>query len=154
MIYLLTISLILLTVISILAVIKSDLKGWATAVIIPFLLFNVGFSWHTIESIKGEPALVELHGEMEFLFAVINRPTIYVLVREPGKENPRYYAIPYSEKTANDMTKAMRSTKNGERMMVKASKGDGTAGERNPQQRFEFYRFQHEELMPKHTEEK
>jgi hypothetical protein len=148
MIYLLAISLLLLTVISVLAVARSNLRTPVIYLLIPFLIFNLGFGWHTMEELKGRPAHSEIDQEMEFLFALVAKPTIYILVREKNSSEPKYYAVPYSDKNEEAIRRAMEAVKKGSRMMLRPGTKN-FLGERNNFRSFEFYQFQHEHAMPK-----
>jgi hypothetical protein len=86
---------------------------------VPFLLFNIGFGWHTISDLLGKPRYSTIPDHSQFLYAVVSNRWIYLLVAEPDTPQPTYYKIPYSEKLEQQLNKANEKTKNSERVMLK-----------------------------------
>ena len=149
MLYLLSISLTVLTVIGILAALRARLPAMLLVLLIPFMIFNAGFSWHTIESLKGMPLHSTPRDDSRFLWAQIGRPYIYVVAQHSDQPNPRFYAMPYSDEAAKKIAAAMRATAQGLTMMMRFP---GRSDRGNPgadQPEIEFYQFRHEELVPK-----
>lgn len=147
MIYLLALSLMVLVITSILAIIKSDMRARTMAWIIPLLVFNVGFSWHTIDALRGQPTQAAIQGEHELIFVHISRPNILLLVQS-GAAVPVYHALPYSDRLARDLTAAQKSIQGGQKTMMRPRDRSGS-GDPIPDHHYEFYPFDHEHVMPK-----
>ena len=142
MIYLLTASLLLLTILVILIAIRQKFRVWIMVFIIPFLIFNIGFSYHTINELWGYPKEGYPKGEVELLAHKIEKPNVYILVREQSGKT-RLYLIPYTKKTEEDLKGAGQKMKKGQRMMMK------NQGHNTQESKFEFYSWQPAESMPK-----
>jgi len=119
MIILLTISLVTLSVLVLLIQIRYKTRSWLILLLVPFLLFNIGFSWHTVSDLLGKPRHSTIQDHSQFLYAVVSNRWIYLLVAEPDTPQPIYYKIPYSEKLEQQLNKANEKAKNGERVMLK-----------------------------------
>ena len=142
MIYLLTFSLLLLTILVILIAIRQKFRIWILLLIIPFLIFNIGFSYHTINELWGYPKQGYPQGEVELLTHKIEKPNVYILVREQNGK-ARLYLIPYTKKTEEGLTGASQKMKKGQRMMMK------NQGHNTQESKFEFYSWKPAESMPK-----
>jgi hypothetical protein len=110
--------------------------------IIPFLIFNIGFSYHTINELWGYPKEGYPKGEVELLAHKIEKPNVYILVREQSGK-ARLYLIPYTKKTEEGLNGASQKMKKGQRMMMK------NQGHNTQESKFEFYSWKPAESMPK-----
>ena len=142
MIYLLTASLLLLTILVILIAIRQKFRVWIMLFIIPFLIFNIGFSYHTINELWGYAKEGYPKGEVELLAHKIEKPNVYILVREQSGK-ARLYLIPYTKKTEEGLNGASQKMKKGQRMMMK------NQGHNTQESKFEFYSWKPAESMPK-----
>ena len=149
MIYLLTVSLLILVILATMAIVKSKFNIILTATIIPFLIFNAGFSWHTISELRGSPRDGYPVGQVQLLYAAVQQPKIYLLVNHENEKSPTLYAIPYSEEDARKLAKAMGDIKDGQTVMARLQNKDH--GNNSNDQEMIYYRFNHEEQMPKDT---
>jgi len=142
MIYLLTFSLLILTVLVIIISIRQKFRTWIIVFIIPFLIFNIGFSYHTLNELWGYAKQGYPKGELELLAYKIEKPEVYIMVREQTGKT-RLHVIPYNKKIEEDLDGAGREMKKGQRIMVKNN------GTENQQSRLEFYSWLPAESMPK-----
>ena len=142
MIYLLTASLLLLTVLVIIITIRQRFRTWIVLLIIPFLVFNIGFSYHTVNELWGYAKQGYPREEVELLAYKIEKPDIYVMVREKNGK-ARLHLIPYTKKTEDDLNGAGREMKKGQRIMMK------NRGHDIQESRVEFYSWRPAESMPK-----
>lgn len=143
MIYMLTASLLLLTILVIITTIRSRLRTWMYVLIIPFLIFNIGFTYHSIKELWGYPVKGFPKYEVELLAFKIEQPNVYVMVREPSG-SPRLYMIPYNKKEEEGLQSANRDMRKGVRVMMKGSM-------EQEESRFEIYPWKPSEMMPKET---
>lgn len=142
MIYLLSVSIVVLFLLVIVAVWRSGFKHWSLWIIIPFLVFNLGFSWHSISSLMGYPYDNTPPNEHQLLHFVVSKPDIYVLAKGP-KEEPRLYVFDYSEETAKRLSEAKKQMQGGQTVLIKKDvKPNGNT-------ELKFYNFSVQEAYPK-----
>lgn len=142
MIYVLTASLLILTIIVIAIAIHSQFRVWIMALLIPFLIFNIGFSYHTIKELWGYPVEESPKTEVELLSYKIAQPNIFLMVRQPDGR-VRLYQIPYTKKTEEELKGAGQAMKKGQRIMMK------NHGRQDQESKVEFYSWKPEEHFPK-----
>jgi hypothetical protein len=142
MIYLLTASLLLLAVLVIIIAIRQKFRVWIILFIIPFLIFNIGFSYHTLNELWGYPKEGYPKEEVELLAYKIEKPNVYIMVREQSGRT-RLHLIPYSKKAEEDLEGAGKEMKKGQRMMMK------NRGHDDQESRVEYYSWRPAESMPK-----
>ena len=144
MIYALVASLILLTlmVIGLFITMRTTPFKWTSYFIIPFLLFNIGFSWHTIDDLLGRAAERIPQGQFELLAVFTEKPFIYVVVREEGTRDPTFHKIPDTKENRKKGAEAKELLKKGIKLQGKFKPGNLTPG-------FEFYKWNHQAEMPK-----
>ena len=142
MIYLLSVSIVLLFILTIIALWRSGFKHWSLWIIIPFLIFNLGFAWHSISSLLGYPYNGLPPSEHRLLHYIIAKPDIYILAQENNKE-PRLYVFDYDPETAKKLTAAARDMDAGQNVVIKQQ------NKFNNESSLEFYNFQLQEHYPK-----
>lgn len=143
MIYLLAASLLLLTILVLIIVVRQKFRVWILVFIIPFLIFNIGFSYHTINELWGYPKQGYPAEEVELLAYKVEKPTVFIMVRERSGRT-RLYAIPYTKKTEEELEGAGKQIKKGQRMMIK------NQGRKVDQEsKFELYSWKPADVMPK-----
>lgn len=142
MIYLLTATVFLMAVLIITVLIRQRFSGLLMAVLIPFLIFNTGFTYHTISELWGYAKTALPREEVELLAYKIQRPDIYIMVREQSGR-VRLHQIPYTKNTEDDLNGAGQQIKQGQRVMMRTRGHDG------PESRTEFYNWRPAEQMPK-----
>jgi hypothetical protein len=144
MIILLAISLIILTVFVIISLIRTKFNTLIMVVITPFLLFNIGFGWHTINELWGSAK----HGfplqEVEIVSVHMAKPKIYIMIRRKETGEVRLHTIDSTKENEKRLSEAKEKIKNGQRMMAKADK----ARSDEPQE-IVVYKWNHLESLPK-----
>jgi len=141
MIYLFSVSIIMLFVFTIIAAWRTGIRHWSLWVIIPFLIFNLGFSWYTISSLKGYPYAAYPPGDHQLLYFAEAKPVIYILTQGPKKE-PRLYVVDHSDELSKKLAQAGKQLKNGQTVMTRRT-GNLNQGE------LEFYNFELQKSYPK-----
>jgi hypothetical protein len=141
MIYLLSLSTIVLFLLVIVALWRSGFKHWSLWIIIPFLVFNLGFSWYSISSLLGYPYANTPPSEHQLLHYIVAKPKIYVLAVGKG-EDPRFYVFDYDPETAKKLSQAGREMESGQRVMIRENK-------LNSNGKLEFYNFDIQQNYPK-----
>lgn len=144
MIYLLTFSLLLLTVLVLTIAISARYRIWILALIIPFLVFNIGFTYHTVQELWGYPVKGYPQGEVELLASKIEKPDVLIVVRYPDGRT-RLHQIPYTKRDEEQLSSANRELRKGRRIMMN---NRGQAQE----SRFELYPWKPSEMMPKEAQ--
>jgi len=113
-------------------------------VITPFLLFNIGFGWHTINELWGSAK----HGfplqEVEIVSVHMAKPKIYIMIRRKETGEVRLHTIDSTKENEKRLSEAKEKIKNGQRMMAKADK----ARSDEPQE-IVVYKWNHLESLPK-----
>jgi hypothetical protein len=142
MIYLLTVSIILLFVLAIMAVWRTGFRHWSFWIVIPFFVFNLGFVWHTISTLKGYPYQGMPPSEHQLLFFVVSKPDIYLLARGNNKP-PRLYVVDYSEELSKKLSQAGQQMNDGQTVLVNRKKNLLS------QDSLEFYNFDLQTRYPK-----
>lgn len=128
----LTASLIILGVLVILMAMEyRRIRPWLI-VLIPFILFNLGFTWYNLQQLAGYPSNGTIKDNSYVLHATTARPWIYVSVWQPQDDHPRLYQLPYSKKLEDQLEKIMAQMQKGQRVLIKKSQ-DNSAGD------YEFY---------------
>ena len=118
MIYMLAASLLLLTVL-VLVIIITNASKWnslAVMVIVPFLLFNIGFSWYTIDEMWGQAKEGLPEHKVFVLHAYVEKPWIFVTIKD--KEDIRLRKIPYTKSNQKKMSEATEKLKTGKKVQV------------------------------------
>lgn len=144
MIYLLTASLLALTILTIITSIRARYRTWILILLIPFLVFNIGFTYHTIQELWGYPVKDYPKGEVELLAAKIEQPNVLIMVRYPDGRS-RLHQIPYTKRDEEQLSGAAREIRQGRRVMM------NNLGQ-NQESRFELYPWKPSEMMPKEAQ--
>lgn len=148
MILLLSISLFLLTILVIILVIKLNWNSLISLILIPFLIFNIGFSWYSVNELWGQARAESPPKDAEILYMGIQKPWVYMLVKEKSEENnrePLFFKIPYSIEIEKEMAKAQKELKNGQKIFL----NDKIKKNQEKETHFEWYKWNHLEAMPK-----
>jgi len=141
MIYLLSLSIIVLFLLVIVAIWRSGFKHWSLWIIVPFLVFNLGFSWYSISSLLGYAYENTPPSEHQLLHFIVAKPKIYVLAVGKG-EDPRFYEFDYDAETAKKLSQAGREMESGQRVMIRKDT-------LNSKGKLEFYNFDIQQTYPK-----
>lgn len=144
MIYMLSVSLLVLFLMIIWISWNQGFRNSVLWALIPFLLFNFGFAWHTLSDLKGWP----YHGtpvqESKLIAAQVQKPWIYILA-QASEHEPRLYAIPYSPEKAERIQKAAKQAADGQQMMIRSNMNNDS-GE------LIIYKFNHLTNYSKHDD--
>lgn len=144
MIYLLTASLLILAVLVLILAIRAKYRTWTLILIIPFLVFNIGFTYHTVQELWGYPVKGYPQGEVELLAAKIEQPNVLIVVRYPDGRS-RLHQIPYTKQNEEQLLGANRELRKGRRIMMNNSG-------QTKESRFELYPWKPSEMMPKESQ--
>lgn len=144
MIYLTVTSLFLLTVIVLILLVKQRWNVVLTVVLVPFLLFNVAFSWHTIESLWGQPREGLPEDSFQIIYQKSDKPWIYLLVVEPEVDYPIFRKIPWTKQNQETLEKGQRAKKEGKVMIAKKKETADSSDEQ-----IELYEWDFKRSMPK-----
>ena len=124
--------------------IRSRYRVWIFLFIIPFLVFNIGFTYHTVEELWGYPVRGYPQGEVELLAAKVEQPNVLIVVRYSDGRT-RLHQIPYTKRDEEQLSGANRELRKGRRIMMN---NRGQAQE----SRFELYPWKPSEMMPKEAQ--
>lgn len=136
-------SLMLLTIILLVVMIKGKWNGVLMAILVPFLLFNVAFSWHTINELWGQPREGLPEDSFQILYSKSAKPWIYLLTNEPDTDYPVFRKIPWSEQSQKELDKGIKARKEGKRVLAKKKL------EANTETQIELYEWNAQTEMPK-----
>ena len=141
-------SLMAMAIVTIIAAIRLK-KNWIVFILIPLLVFNVGFSWHTIDKLWGTPR----HGfpdvEVEIIAMKVNKPWAYFLVKEPNEEHPTLYMKPWTKELEKKMTEGQRKMKAGKKVVGKEKKPEQRGMTQDPGEMLLYEWNYKQEMVPK-----
>ena len=100
MIYVASILLFLLAVVSVYALIKSKGNMIALFFLIPVILSSSIYTGYSIYVLQGTPIYSLPEGKVELVWAEMQKPNIVFLVRHEDSTIPKYYRIPYTKENA------------------------------------------------------
>ena len=150
MIFLLYLSLLLITGTALWAIISLPKQYLFKAFYIPIVLVTVLLLYYTYHGILGYATKEKPPEVMQYLHHETNRDTdlIYLLIVEAGKDEPRMYVLPYNEELekklkANGEARGIGIQVYGKLLQVQARRGDEDRGE------WIWYDMSPEEVMPK-----
>jgi len=148
MIYVASILLFLLAVVSVYALIKSKGNTLVLFFLIPIILSSSLYTGYSIYVLQGTPIHSLPEGKVELIWAEMQKPDIVFLVRHEDSTIPKYYRIPYTKENAKLLSN----------LNELASKGNPQKGEFQPPQKggaitvnqdVSFDRISREPLPPK-----
>ena len=150
MIFLLYLSLLLITGTALWAIISLPKQYLFKAFYIPIVLVTVLLLYYTYHGILGYATKEKPPEVMQYLHHETNRDTdlIYLLIVAPGKNEPRMYVLPYNKELEEKLkgNKEARGTGiqvYGKLLQVQARRGEEDRGE------WIWYDMSPEEVMPK-----
>lgn len=100
MIYVASILLFLLAVVSVYALIKSKGNMIALFFLIPVILSSSLYTGYSIYVLQGTPIYSLPEGKVELVWAEMQKPDIVFLVRHEESPIPKYHRIPYTKENA------------------------------------------------------
>ena len=139
-------SFLLLSILVLVVIIKEKWNAILIAIIIPFLLFNIAFSWKTINDLWGQPkkGLPDDTVEFTILFSKVQKPSIYLLISRKDIDYPVYHTIPWTKQNEEALQKGERAKKEGKKMVAKKKKTQN-----NNDVQLELYEWNHLVELPK-----
>jgi hypothetical protein len=144
MLILLAISLIILTLFVIISLIRTKFNSIIIIIVTPFLLFNIGFGWHTINELWGSAKHGFPKEEVEIVAVHMAKPEIFVVIKRKEDQKIRLHAIPATKENEKRLSDAKEKIKKGQRMMAK-----GNDENNNDSQDVIVYKWNHMESLPK-----
>ena len=145
MIFALATSLLILTVLVLVMFILtkgSRLKQWIVYLVVPFLLFNIGFSWHTVHEMLGQATISLPKGKFDVMSVSKLGENLYIVVKQQDKDEPTFHTIPNTEKNKKQFEKAQKMLKKNIPV-----KGEFTLEQSEAQ--LNLYQWDHQKAMPK-----
>ena len=104
-----------MAVLTVYAMIQLGKNNVITFFLIPLALVSSIFTAYTIFALQGTPVAGIPKGEVAVLWAEVQKPHIYFLVRHSGEETrPVYHSIPYTEDNAKKMNELAKKAARGQ----------------------------------------
>lgn len=145
MIFALATSLLVLTVLVLVIFILTKggrLKQWVVYLVVPFLVFNIGFSWHTVNEILGQATANLPIGKFDVIAVGKKDEQLYIVVKQQDRDEPTFHTIPNTEENKKQLDSAQKLLK----------KNIPVVGEFSTEQslgKLNVYKWDHQRAMPK-----
>ena len=136
--YLVAISFVLMSLVTVYSLIKLNTRLWIMLIVVPYLVFTTGFGFMVYNTLKGYATTEPIPAESEFLFGAVAQPKIYVLVN--GDQGLRLHVMPYSEFTRREVDRGNQLVEEGKKVQIETT-GTSTVPR--------VHEFDHKKLMPK-----
>jgi len=114
-----------LAILTVYALIQLGRNNILTFFLIPIALVASIFAGYTMFALQGTPIEGIPEGEVEVVWAEVQKPHIYFTVRHKGEKRPTYYHIPYNENNAKKMAELAEAAKAGRPEKGQFKKKDG-----------------------------
>lgn len=148
MLYLLSFSTLILTVLVLYLLIKYTKVGLHSYFLVPFLIFNIGFGWYTIDELWGSPSLgIPQDKKFEVVFVTLDDEWIYVLLRVDNNKEPKYYKMKLTEQNKKKARNAAMLMKKGIPVVGELKREENGIGVQERQ--LNLYQWKHQEGIPK-----
>jgi hypothetical protein len=106
--------LMALAILCVYAMIQLGRNNTLTFLLIPLVLISAIFTGYSIFALQGTPIPGIPKGQVEVIWAEVQKPSIFFLVRVPGNSTrPIYHSIPYTEDNAKQMNELAKKAANG-----------------------------------------
>lgn len=138
LLYLLIVSCLIIFIISVVTAWQQGRRSLLTWFMVPFVIFNIGFGWYTVEQLRGWPYHADPAENTELLYGHVTKQYIYLLV-DLQDDGPRLYAIDFDAESAKQLQQALEAKQSGHRVMVKSV----------PMQSLKFYNFRLDQIHQK-----
>lgn len=149
MIYIATILLFCLAVLTVYAIIQTNKNRILVFLLIPLVLVSSLYTGYSIYALQGTPVNSLPKGEVEVLWAEVQKPHIYYLVRHVGEPQPQYYTMPYSKSNARKMQNMGEQAENGKPVTGVFKETEQQNGLLTNIQEFTFDNIRRDSLPPK-----
>ena len=136
--YFITASLVLLVLFLIFFMVRARANFWLILIVIPWMLFTMGFGFMVYEASKGYATKQPLP-ESQFLYSkVIGKEAFVLIMTDNG---PRLHVLPATDAVKKEMVKGNKLIKDGKIVMVKKPEGQAET--------LRLHEFDHKAQMPK-----
>lgn len=110
-----SLALMLVTVVLVLyALVVSRQRPFLVFLIIPFFLYTVFYTWNVINYYKGWPLYnPPVDKQVQVVSVKVSKPSIYILIAEPGVPVPKYYIVPYTDSNEKQFKGLQTMSENG-----------------------------------------
>ena len=136
--YFITASLVLLVLFLIFFMVRARANFWSILIVIPWMLFTMGFGFMVYEASKGYATKQPLP-ESQFLYSkVIGNEAFVLIMTDKG---PRLHVLPATDAVKKEMVKGNKLIKDGKIVMVKKPEGQAET--------LRLHEFDHKAQMPK-----
>jgi len=149
MIYIATLLLFCLAVLTVYAIIQTNKNRILVFLLIPLVLVSSLYTGYSIYALQGTPINTLPKGEVEVLWAEVQKPHIYFLVRHTGEPRPQYYTMPYSENNARKMQNMGKQAEDGTPATGEFKETEQQNGLITTVQEFTFDNIRRDALPPK-----
>ena len=148
MIYVASVLLFLLAVVSVYALIRSRSNLFLLFFLIPIILSSSIYTGYSIYVLQGTPIHSLPQGKVELIWAEMQKPDIVFLVRHEDELIPKYYRVPYTKQNAKLLSGLNRMASMGHKQEGEF-KPKETGGVNIENQDISFDRIKREPLPPK-----
>lgn len=135
--YIISISLVLMVVMLIYFMVKAKANFYLTILIVPWMLFTMGFGWMIYEKAKGY-ATAQKIPDSQYLYAKVIGSEAYVLIMTD--KGPRLHVIPATEKVKRMVQKGQKMIKQGKQVVIEGNDEANTP---------RLHEFDHKSQFPK-----
>ena len=120
------ISIFCLAAFSLYVLIYNGKKDFTTFVLVPLILFVGIVSGYSLQVLKGTPIYNIPTGEVQVISINIEKPTIWVLVKGEGDSTPKFYGMPYTKETAENLQSIQAENQSSGKFVVVSTNKDNT----------------------------
>jgi hypothetical protein len=150
MLYLLFFSMLILTVLVLYLVIKYTKVGLHSYLLVPFLIFNIGFGWYTVDELWGSPSLgIPQDKKFQVVFVTMDDQWIYLLLTVDEDKEPKYYKIIRTDENKKKARNAAMLMKKGIRVVGEIKIKREENGTIVRERQLNLYQWNHQTGIPK-----
>lgn len=135
--YFISASLVALALFLIYFMVKAKANFWLTLIVIPWMLFTMGFGFMIFEASKGY-ATKQVLPKSQFLFSVVVQKEAFVLIMT--NKGPRLHTIPATDKVKHELAKGNNLVKTGKTVLIEPNAEADI---------LRLYEFNHKKQFPK-----
>lgn len=135
--YVISISLVAMVLMLIYFMVRARANFWLTVLMVPWMLFTMGFGWLVYESAKGFATKLPIP-DSQYLYAKVIGAEAFVLIMTD--KGPRLHVMPATEQTKKMVQKGQKMIKQGKQVVIE---GDDEAN--TPR----LHEFDHKSQFPK-----
>ena len=120
------ISIFFLAAFSLYVLIYNGKKDLTTFILVPLILIVGTISGYSLQLLKGTPIYQIPVGEVQIVSMHIEKPTIWVLVKGEGDSTPKFYGMPYTKETAENLQSIQAQNQSSGKFVVVSTNKDNT----------------------------